>query len=79
MITITDPHEQARLSIAYNGCITYTDKAMRVIGSWAVAPMNWPHYYRVVVDGQVVGSPIFAPEGFWDVMNVLSEDLGVRS
>ena len=79
MRIISDPHEKARLSMAYNGSRTYTDRAMTVVPNWAVAPMNWADCYRIVVDGNPVGDPIYEPDGLWKVMDALAEDLGERS
>lgn len=78
MMTISSPEDKARMDITYNGCITYPDRAMTVGNGWGVAPMNWPDCYRVVVDGRPTGDPIFAPEGYWAVMDALATDLGIR-
>jgi hypothetical protein len=78
MSTITDPHKKAELAIAYDGSRTLIAQTMTVGNGWGVAPMNWPHCYRIVVDGQATGNPIFAPEGFWAVMDALAADLGIR-
>lgn len=78
MTVITDPQKKAELAIAYGGSRTLVAQTMTVVKGWGVAPMNWDHCYRIVIDGQATGDPIFAPEGPWAVMDALAADLGIR-
>lgn len=83
METISDPQAKARLAIHNGNPETYVPRAFMLTKDWGVAPMNWPDYYRVVcADGNgtrsATGDPIFAPEGYWHVLDALAIDIGIK-
>ena len=83
LMTISEPKEKARLALHNGNPETYVGQAFMLTAEWGVAPMNWPHFYRVITtDGNgerhACGDPIFAPEGYWTVLDALAIDIGIK-
>ncbi len=48
LMTISEPKEKARLALHNGNPETYVGQAFMLTAEWGVAPMNWPHFYRVI-------------------------------